>query len=310
MIKNSLKVLFGNLGLVWKSLLYKLLCLFVSLGIASPLIVPVVVNLVKGGFFANLNNTVNNLVFNVNINSLFSSVKELALNFNQIVSQDNQIALVVISLVLFVLVYYFFNSLLKHAVSGSIMTFMSSYAKTSFIGNYLTNFKRSVQLAFVKMITVLPLSCINIVLTILIVIGLRTNPAGAVLVAIIFYTLFNSIKNTLFVGFENSVYIHNNSIYECFKNNIRIIKNKGIKIFSDNIFITLFSLLFNLMMITFTVCAGLLITIPLFMVFNAAYNSVIYYDYNGMRYYLDSNNIFTPKKLEEKDSFKKIKDII
>lgn len=310
MLKNSIKVMFGNLGLVWKSLLYKLVSLIVSIGLVSPLIVPVVTNLARGGFFQRLNQVFGDLVFNINLTSLVENVKNLSTDFSQIITSNNQVALVIISIILGVVIYYFFNSLLKNAVLGSVMSFMSSYAKTTFFGNYLTDFKKSVTLAGIKLLIELPFLVIIIVLSVLTFIGLSTLPVLAMFMTIACFTVLISLKTTIFAGFETSVYIHNYSVMECFKCSLKILKNKGLKIFSDNIFITIFELFTNLLMIMLTACVGLIITIPLFMLANVCYNAVVYYDYNGMRYYLDSNNIFTPKKLEEKDSFNKIKNII
>lgn len=310
MLKNSIKVLFMNLGLVWKSLLYKIVSLIISIGITSPLLVPVLMNLAKGGFFGKLNETFNNFIFNVKVDSLYYSVKDLFKSFWNIVTTNNQVALIIIACVLFILIYYFLNNLLKNAITGSVVTFMSSFAKTSFFGNYLTNFKRSVTLSLLKMITILPITIIIFAVAIVILNAMESVIGLGIFTTIVFVTLALSLKNTLLAGYETAVYIHNYSLGECLKRSMKILRSKFMKIFSDNIFIVLFEIVLNFAMIFLTVGVGLFITLPAMQVFSASYNSVVYFETNGMRYYLDSNNIFTPKKLEEKDSFKKIKDII
>lgn len=310
MLKNSIKVLFSNLGLIWKSLLYKLTSLLISLGLSSCLFVPIITNLAKGGFFEELNKTFNDLVFNVKLDSLYYGIKNLVIKLWNIVSSNNQIALFILGIILFLVIYYFLNGLLKNAVTGSVVTYMSSYAKTSFFGNYLNNLKRSSLLSLIRLVVGLPVNTLIVVISTLILINMENAISLGILLTLLFAIVTISIKNTLLAGYETAVYIHNYSLLECLKKSTKILKSKFMRIFSDNIFITLFIFVINFIMLIFTVGGGLLITIPANLVFIACYNSVVYFDTNGMRYYLDSNNIFTPKKLEEKDSFKKVKDII
>lgn len=310
MLKNSIKVLLSNLGLIWKSLLYKLTSLIISLGLSSCLFVPIITNLAKGGFFGELNKTFNDLVFNVKLDSLYYGIKNLVIKFWNIVSSNNQIALLIIGLILFLVIYYFLNGLLKNAVTGSIVTYMSSYAKTTFFGNYLSGLKRSSLLSLIRVAVGVPINIIIITISTLILINMESTISLGIFLTLAFAIVSISIKNTLLAGYETAVYIHNYSLLECLKKSTKILKSKFMRIFSDNIFITLFIFVLDFIMLIFTVGGGLLITIPATLVFSASYNSVVYFDTNGMRYYLDSNNIFTPKKLEEKDSFKKVKDII
>lgn len=310
MLKNSLKVLFMNLGLVWKSLLYKTVSLLLSLGLTSCLFVPIIINLVRGGFFESLNKIFNNIVFNVKIDTLYYGIKDLSIKFWNILQINNQIALFIVGISIFLLIYYFLNGLLKNAVTGSVVTTMSSFAKTSFFGNYLNSFKRSALLAIVKVLFGLPIYLITLFLAVIILINMESVISLGIFITILFVTFVFSLKNTFLAGYETAVYIHNYSLIECLKKSTKILKSKFMKIFSDNIFIVLFEIVINFIMIVFTVGGGLFITIPTMLVYNSCYNSVVYFDTNGMRYYLDSNNIFTPKKLEEKDNFKKIKDII
>ena len=69
-------------------------------------------------------------------------------------------------------------------------------------------------------------------------------------------------------------------------------------------------LMLNIFALNFTAGVGLLFTLPLTTLLIAITGDVAYFEALGMRYYIDSEHIITPKKLEERDKFCKLVDII
>ena len=66
----------------------------------------------------------------------------------------------------------------------------------------------------------------------------------------------------------------------------------------------------NLLALALTAGVALLVTLPLTTLMTAILGEVMYFETLGMRYYVDSEHIISPKKLEERDSFEKLRDII
>jgi hypothetical protein len=265
--------------------------------------------LIKENFFQTISQTFNNITFNINLQNAFLGIKEIFANFWNIILQNNLSLFTIFSGIILVLLYYFSSGLYKLALTDSICSYMSSYNKFTFLNSFVANIKKSSLLSLIKLAIVLPIDAIIIALCFLFF-SVITNASFATLLIVMIIVLLFSMKHTLLCGWETAIATHDCGIFEGLKRSFKIVKRKFFKIFSDNIVLVLFVFVFDMFMIFFTVGAGLLITLPLTNVIFTIYSNVAYYECNGMRYYLDNNNICTPRKLEETDNFKKVKNII
>ena len=310
MLKNSIKVLFGNLTTSWKVLLYKIIVLICVLGLTTVIIVPIISLLIKEGFFAELFNVFNELTFNFNLEKLILGVKYIIVNFWNIIVLNNLQVFAMLIGILFVLLYYFVSGFYRLAVGECLNGYMGSFAKLSFTYSIVGNLKKSALYSLVRLITRLPSAVIIIVIGSLIFSSLSGMLSLATIVTISYFIIMFSLLKTLFAGYECAIIKQDAGVFEAFKKSFKLTKQRFLRTLSDNIIITLFSFLLIMLSIFFTLGVGLLVVLPLIYMLNLSYSFVLYYDSLGSRYYLDSNNIFTPKKLEEHDSFKKVQDII
>ena len=310
MLKNAIKILFCNITSTWKVLLYKLLVVICTLGLTTVLIMPIIDVLIKENFFQTIGQTVNNLTFNMNLQNVFLGIQELLQSFWLIISQNNLSGFTIFSAIVLVILYYFCSGLYKLALTDSLNAYMSSYTKSGFLNSYVANIKKGSLLSLLKVGIVLPFDILIIGLCVLIFQVLSKTSAIATLIVVVLIVVLFALKHTLFCGWETAIATHNCGVFEGLKRSFKIVKRKFLKIFSDNLLIMLFVFVFDMFMIFFTVGAGLIVTLPLTSVFVTTYSNVAYYECSGMRYYLDSNNICTPRKLEETDNFKKVQNII
>lgn len=310
MLKNAFKVFFGNLTTAWRVLLYKLICLITTVGIVSAIASPIIIALIKDGYFVFLSNQINGNVFSLNIEAMATSLIAIVTNLFNIVIAHNLLALCIICIVIFIVLYYFLSMISELASVERISAFMSSYAKYSYLSCFVRNLRKSSLYVLTCIMLCLPLDLIIWAISALIIWSLSANYALAVFVAITFFVVAYALKGTLFSCFKTAVCTNDLSIFECLKKNCKVVKSRFFKLFGDHLIMALFLTMLCLVTLNLTVGAGLIILLPLANLLNNCYDCTVYFDSLGMRYYLDSNNIFSPKRLEEQDKLKKVKHII
>ena len=104
--------------------------------------------------------------------------------------------------------------------------------------------------------------------------------------------------------------VNNCGIIEALKRNFKAIQKKWLSIFSNTLIMVILLFFLNMFAVFFTFGITLLITVPITILTTIIFKNVVYYECTGMRYYCDSNTIIMPKKLEEQDNIKRVKDII
>lgn len=310
MLKNTCKILFCNLTTTWKILLYKLIVFICVLGLTSFFIMPIINILNKENFFGQVFEVIHSSTFTISFQNFLVGVKQGLFDFWNIVSSYGLEVVTVISICCVVIVYYFFSELYHLSVADCISGYMSSYARYSFVTSFVGNLSKSILFCLVKLIVSLPLTILICVSSVLIFCALSQFLTLATLITVCYTILMISLKNTFLCGWETAICVHNCGIFKALGKSIKANSKKFFKIFSDNVIISLFVFITNMCMIFFTVGAGLVVALPLTSMLLIVYSCVCYFDNTGMRYYLDSNNIYTPKKLEEKDKFSKVQNII
>lgn len=310
MLKNSLKIFLGNIGTGWKVLVYKALIALCALGLTTAIMMPVVNALYKANYFAEVSKLVNELSFTFSLQNLLLGLVSLFEKMWSILNSANLIVFIVIVGIVLFCVYYYISGLYKLALAESIYTYMTSNAKIGFMSCFVGKLKKSLVYGLFRLITSLVMDIIIFTVCILTFNGLKSSLALATLMVLILIVFLCSLKNTVLCGWETAICVHDCSCLEALKKSFKTCIKKFFKIWSDNAFIILFALAINVFMIFATMGIGLIVTIPLSCVLVSCYNGVAYFESRGMRYYLDSNNIFSPRKLEAQDKISKVKDII
>lgn len=310
-LKNTLKLSFMNASNIWKILLYRILCLLCVLGLTTVIAWPIINILIKDNFFVNLQKSFENMLFNLNFESLFLTIDEVFKNFANIISSNNLVALAVISIVFDIVLISFLEQYESLAIHESVGGYMSSLVKYGFTNSYVSNFGKATLLALARMVTTL-------VLNVALWVGLYFMASGlykvigvfAIILTILVAIVLISLKYTICGSWEPAYMIHDEKVFVSFKMNIKAVLKKFFRIFSSYLILTLVLFILNLFALTFTAGVGLLVTLPISTLMYAILEEVIYRELLGMRYYVDNEHIVTPKKLEQQDGFKRVKDII
>ncbi|MBE7082751.1 MAG: hypothetical protein E7378_03660 [Clostridiales bacterium] len=309
-LNNSLKLSVANFALFWKLLLYKtivigigiLLFLPISKAVISAFEVGGLVDIIKQLFSApvlqNLTQ-LSTLVLNV-FSAIFASLAVLA--------STNVFALVWLMLLLF-LIIPFLSKLSDVPASESVYSYMSSLNKKGFAINFVSMLGKSLQYSILKTLIELPF----VALILLGVYGIATLSTISFSLAVfapflsfVFVVLMLSLNITIFSGWSPSVVVFNQRPCKAIK--------KGIKAVNRNFASTLSSFVVMLtILIGLTYLFGiyaLFLVVPLMALVIAVFGQVLFFESQGMDYYISLDKIIKPRKLETADKIKKARYII
>ena len=309
-LKNTLKLTFANASNIWKILLYRFLCLLCVLGLTTVIAWPIINTLIKNNFFIDLQKSFESMLFNLNFETLFLTVDNVLKNFVNIIANSGYIALAIFVVIFDVCLFSFLEEFASLAVHQSVGGYMSSLTKYGFTNSLVSNFGKATILALCRLFTTL-------VLNILIWVGIYFMASslyksiGVFAIVLTFFVaiVVISLKKSMLSGLEPAYLIHNESVFNSFKHSLVVFK-KFLKVLSSYLVLTLVVFVINIFALTFTAGVGLFVTLPLTTLLYIILEEVIYRELLGMRYYVDSDRIITPKKLEQQDKFSKVKDII
>ena len=311
MLKNTIKLGFANASNIWKLLLYRFLCLLCVLGLTTVIAWPIINVLIKENFFVSLQKSFEDMVFNINFEKLFLTVDKVFKSFADIISSHGLVAQTVLCTVFVVILVSFLEEYASLSIHDCIGGYMSSLTKYGFTNCLVLNFGKSTLLALSKLITSLPLNLIIWIGSYFIASTLYSKiGVFAIILAFFVLLVFVSLKHTIFCGWKPAYLIHNERVFASLKRGIRITFKRFFKTLSSFLILILSIFIINIFALTFTAGVGLLVTLPLSTILLAIYEQVVYREMLGMRYYVDSEHIISPKKLEQQDSFSKMRDII
>ena len=170
-------------------------------------------------------------------------------------------------------------------------------------------FARSARFQLFKNLVMLP---VNLLIVTLIVLTLRLSLVGGaivyfmpLIVVAVLITLM-ALKKTFFAGWMQAIVVYDCNMFKVFAKGLKAVMRRFSRIFSNALVIML-------------LCVGIIylfgtfaspILIPFFAVFFYVFEMVMFFGSQGMRYYVDLDTILSPKRLEESDSFRKVKQII
>lgn len=314
--KNTFRLMFTNFNLAYKVFFYKLIILLISFGISFAIGSQFYIALGEQGFYSQIVNEVYVAFANFGPLQLFtclSNIFYLVLNIFVGLTKA-QIILGIISLSVFFVLFYLLGSLSNLACLDCINANMSSKTKISFFKSLVAKIGKSFPFALLRFVILIPFLAgvfavlffgFNLYNTI-------TIEALKLLVPFIMFFLISLILGlylTIITGFGSSIIINNKGIVKGFKLGLIATNKKGLRVYSNALFISIILILFNVFVGVFTFFGGLIITLPISYLILRLFNMVSFYETMGMRYYI-GEEIRSPKKLEEQDKLKDLKYII
>ena len=315
MYKNAFKLVISNFHLVWKTLLYQIFVVLITIGLAFACSLPIINVISNAGIFKTIAGSFNEFATNFNIYKLFSdlilSVESL---FKVIAENINSLWLyIVLFLVIIVLVRTILRGFSNFASTGVLYNYLSSNIKVSYVANLTNNFFKNIKFQLAYLIVELPINLL-IVFCAYMLFKWMLSLSGLILLApivlIILLVLVISLKQTIFSAWLPALITFNCSIFGALKKGIKAVFRRFYRSYSTAILILATLVILNVFCALCTFGASLLLTLPISSLTINIFGMVVFYSSQGMRFYVDSENVITTKKMEETDAFSKLKFIV
>ena len=313
--KNSIRILFSNFNLVWKTLLYTLVCFAVIAGASYFTAVPVFKLLLENGFFELIKATFSNFVNNLNLAEFIKGVGDISNNFVEtiVVNFPNVWLSITLFLVIAIVIGRLITDLIKLPSSYVLYSSMSSNMKVGLISSFFGNAKKVLAFEFSKFIITFP---IDLIIGYVIILCFKLFSVGGVIswltpfIIIFVATILVAFRISLFSCWMPSVAVKNDNVFKCLKDNFKLINRRFFKVFATSIGIVLTIIAINGFALVFTFGVGLLVTVPLSIVLTIIFQMTAYYSSYGMRYYVDYSTIVEPKRMSATEKLKRTKYFI
>lgn len=314
--RNAFRLLLTNFSSVWRVLVYYLLCIALTLGVCYYVAEPIIFKLSEANVFTDLLNMLNNLFYQTEgvIASTINSLKTILSNSWQVITTNTQFMFNYVFLIIWlVFVFPFTLDLAQLALGEVFYGFMTSQVKYGFTGRYIKNIGKSAIYSLSKYVVQFVFNVFNIFLFgLMIKLFTLGNFLFVLLDVLLFAGLLISLalKYTLFSCWMPGIAVLNSLCFKALHKNFKIVFKKFFNIFSNCLALVLSAVVFNFLFCAYTFGVGLLFSLPLTAVLFVCFQMVSYFNCQGMRYYVYPDVFVSPKKFEEQDKIKKIKNLI
>jgi len=312
--KNSLKILFSNFNIIWKSVLYFLITALISMVLLYLCVNPVYKLLLNNGVVDEAINIYSDFMASLNFSEMCKSISELVETFFEIILTNiskiwiNFTGVALITLFLSV----FLNNLTIMAFCNSLHYYMGSMNKLGFYSSFFDVLKKNLKVQITYFIISLPIKIINFLIIMmifrLVTISWFWSIVG-VFILVLSWVILLAFKFTLFSGWVPTMVIMNYGVFKSLKVSVKNAFRQFPRIFGNAIGVVL-TLLCVYMLGIFTFFVGLIVIIPASYLFYSSFGMVSTYESQGMRYYVDIYNVITPKKKEIGDKLTDMKYIV
>lgn len=304
--KNTMKLFASNFTLVWKQVLYLIICLLLFVLSSSTVVTPIINLLRSHDVFAECK---------IIIETVYNSPSEFALQLSTTLKHIFEVIFTNFSSItwsfvgticLCVILPYILVQMSFYNLTSILYQKLSMNMNVNYIQNGFQNLTKSLRFALANIVISLPFLAI-IVLLLEIYLMLATNVLNSIIGLIILCALLImifSFKVAIYTCYTAYMVDNNSSAFVAFgKGLVMVLKNYW-KTLSASIIIILTIIFVNSFITVFTFFSGLFITIPATFVFLAIFYLVVYFNNKGDRYYLGNNLIYNPSQYSIKqDNF-------
>lgn len=311
MFRNSVKLLFSNFATVWKLLLYYLVITLIGVGLVAPVFSSVVEVFRNHNFFEILVDLLTTFNLGTNLISIFAGVGTV---FSTLVAciVDYFVIhtwLAVYLTFLFVVLLPFLYELGGIAAGETLYGYMSSQAKVNFTGRIFTSLKKSFKYIMAKILVATPINLL--VFYLIIKVFELTTLGGTIkfavpLIITLVLCLLITLRLVLFSGWLPALIVYDCGVWSAFARGIKAVGRRFFRTFSTMLVFVILNICIDVLF--GSIAFLLLIPLGLYLIYIVDF--VMFYGSQGMRYYVDSDTIISPKRLEEVDKFNNCKDII
>ncbi len=315
MYKNIFKLVLSNFHLVWKILAYMVLTTLCVIGLAYACSLPILKVLIEQGFSTQFKDLFINFSRSFNIYEFLYNSVVLVENFFEIISANISELWLYIALFLFIIIIVrsFLSGFYKFASINVVYYYMGSNIKYGFSHSLVACFKTNLKYQLCSLLTILPINALFIVAMYYLIKWLVLSegllllaPISIILVAILLY----SLKITFFSGWIPAIVVFDCGVWEGLKRGVKAVFRRFYRSFSTAVLTIFTIIILNVVAAACTFGASIIVTLPLSALIILIYNMVMFYLSQGMRFYVDSEQVVTPKRLEETDGLGGLKYII
>lgn len=315
-ITDSVKLFLRNGGLVWRVLLYIVICTLLLGGLSVAICMPFIDKLLEAGCFDQILAIFTGNVANLQLSAIFASVADLIYDIGAVIAANMGLMLPLAIVLFFIwgVLGSFLYGLGELAIADSLYGYMGSNTKIGFGSCFIKNIVRSVKLQLARLVTVLPFNILICASAYGCLMMYNSTNAWvlcfAPFVLVLVVTLLVSLKKTIFCAWAPTMIVHNSGVWSSFGYSIAdVFKNFG-KILGRQFILTLLMIAVSIAAIVLTASVGLVLIIPAGVVLCGVVNMVIYFYINGLKFYVDDDEIVSSKKRESLENINSLKDII
>ena len=315
-VTDASKLFVRNGGLVWKILPFMLVSLLIICGIAITICYPLINDLSNAGFFTQVSDIFSKTFFNFRLDMIFASASQTLVLLFDLISQNIEtvLPLIIILILLISLGSSFLIGLSELAIADCLYGYMTSNSKFSFYSCLIKNLGKSLKLQLAKLLIVWP---IDIIITgafvgmlLLFTVQNTIVTVIAPFVIVLVMCLLVALRQTLFCMWAPCMIVRNRTVWGALKESCICMAQNFNAIYGKQIIITLIYIAVNIATCIFTASVGLFLTIPATLLFSNILGQTCFFYINGLRFYVDENQIISPKKREDWESLKTLKDIV
>ena len=305
--KNSIKLLCTNFVQVWKLLVYHILCLGICVGFLA----------IFGGQYIEFINQASAQVdlpsvlqvgtfYGATFATALTTIVNFVITFFTIMFATNIGAGIFLCVIVFILFPFLLN-VGKVATSELAYGYMSACQKQSFTGTLIKTLRVSIPYSLIRLLYSIPFS----IITLLCIYGFTRFDFSSVellfpFVFVIVVALVCAFKQTFNACWVPAKVVYNCSVFKAYRIGIRATLRKCLSIFSTAFVIWILTIVLSMVLGMYALIVILPIIAPLFHVFEMT----AFFQSQGMRFYVDSQTIFSPKRLEENDKIEDIKYLL
>ncbi len=314
--KNSIKIVFSNFSIVWKSLLYFLLLFAVVALLLYFAINPIYSLLQKSGFVQNVLDVYAEFLGSLNFSAFLASANDLSMQLADIFLDNMSSIWINFFGIAFIIgfVSVVGTNLVVYPMSNSLNYYMGSINNYSFFTSFSDTFGKSLKISVLKYLVSLP---VDFIIFAVFWFSLKLFNSGvwvisflAPFIIVLLLVLLLALKSSLFACWIPIMVTMNYNVWKSLGVGIKTAFRYFWKVYGTAVGVILTVIVLNVFLGLFTFGVGFILSIPISFLLFSAFGMVVTFEGVGNRYYVDVYNVVTPQKKEKSDKFEDMRYIV
>jgi len=313
--KNSIKILLSNFNIVWRILLY-FFVVFVVLCVSLYFLVNPVLKIIENaGFFEQFVGFYKDFLSSLDLTTLFENLRLFFDDLILFVVEN------ISNLWYFFVGIFFVLSFLKSFLLGlvnipcclSLHLYVGSMTKQGFFASFFETLGKSIRFELVHFLVSAPINVLFVFLFLQLLklfgVSWLLSVFAIVLIIVLFVLLF-SFKTVFFSVWAPAIIVLNYGVFKSLVMSVKVAAKRFLRYFSAAVGVVITLIVLNVVVCFATFIFGLFLSIPISYLLCNVFGTVVLYEAQGMRYYVDVYNVITIMKKELNDKIKDLKYII